>query len=118
MKGRADFRHGWCRYGKRWRTGANATTSIKFSDDVTIEGKKVPARRVRHLHHSTQRRSGLVVLNKSTQARRRRGRLQGRPGRGPLHRQALQAAQPRWKPSPLTSPTSPRPRPTWTMSGT
>ena len=23
-------------YGKRWRTGANATTSIKFSDDVTI----------------------------------------------------------------------------------
>ncbi|TDN36432.1 DUF2911 domain-containing protein [Hymenobacter sp. UV11] len=30
-------------YGKRWRTGANATTSIKFSDDVTIEGKKVPA---------------------------------------------------------------------------
>ncbi|AWM35054.1 DUF2911 domain-containing protein [Hymenobacter nivis] len=30
-------------YGKRWRTGANATTSIKFADDVTIEGKKVPA---------------------------------------------------------------------------
>lgn len=30
-------------YGKRWRTGANATTSIKFSDDVTIEGKKIPA---------------------------------------------------------------------------
>lgn len=30
-------------YGKRWRTGANATTSIKFSDDVTIEGQKVPA---------------------------------------------------------------------------
>jgi hypothetical protein len=30
-------------YGKRWRTGANATTTIKFSDDVTIEGKKVPA---------------------------------------------------------------------------
>ena len=30
-------------YGKRWRTGANATTSIKFSDDVTVEGQKVPA---------------------------------------------------------------------------
>ena len=29
--------------GERWRTGANATTSIKFSDDVTVEGKKVPA---------------------------------------------------------------------------
>ncbi|WP_046244729.1 DUF2911 domain-containing protein [Hymenobacter terrenus] len=30
-------------FGQRWRTGANATTSIKFSDDVTVEGKKVPA---------------------------------------------------------------------------
>lgn len=30
-------------YAKRWRTGANQTTTIKFSDDVTVEGKKVPA---------------------------------------------------------------------------
>ena len=30
-------------YGQRWRTGANATTKIKFSDDVTVEGKKVAA---------------------------------------------------------------------------
>ena len=30
-------------YGKRWRTGANATTTIKFSDDVVLEGKKIPA---------------------------------------------------------------------------
>ena len=30
-------------YGKRWRTGANATTSIKFSDDVVVEGQKVAA---------------------------------------------------------------------------
>ncbi|MBC8083215.1 MAG: DUF2911 domain-containing protein [Hymenobacter sp.] len=30
-------------YAQRWRTGANATTTIKFSDDVTVEGKKVPA---------------------------------------------------------------------------
>ncbi|RYE90549.1 MAG: DUF2911 domain-containing protein [Cytophagaceae bacterium] len=30
-------------YGKRWRTGANATTSVKFSDDVVVEGQKVPA---------------------------------------------------------------------------
>jgi len=30
-------------YGKRWRTGANATTTIKFSDDVILEGKKIPA---------------------------------------------------------------------------
>ncbi|RYU82153.1 DUF2911 domain-containing protein [Hymenobacter persicinus] len=30
-------------FGKRWRTGANATTTIKFSDDVVLEGKKIPA---------------------------------------------------------------------------
>ena len=42
VKGRAIF-GALVPYGKRWRTGANATTSIKFSDDVTVEGKKVPA---------------------------------------------------------------------------
>lgn len=30
-------------FGELWRTGANATTSFKFSDDVTIEGKKIIA---------------------------------------------------------------------------
>ena len=30
-------------FGELWRTGANATTSLKFSDDVTVEGKAVPA---------------------------------------------------------------------------
>ncbi|WP_114781763.1 DUF2911 domain-containing protein [Botryobacter ruber] len=30
-------------YGKLWRTGANASTKIKFSDDVTIQGNKIPA---------------------------------------------------------------------------
>jgi hypothetical protein len=30
-------------YGAVWRTGANAATIIQFSDDVTIEGNKVPA---------------------------------------------------------------------------
>jgi tetratricopeptide (TPR) repeat protein len=30
-------------YGKVWRTGANAPTTIKFSDDVKIEGKDLPA---------------------------------------------------------------------------
>ncbi len=30
-------------YGTVWRTGANAATIIKFTDDVTIEGNKVPA---------------------------------------------------------------------------
>ena len=30
-------------YGNVWRTGANWATTINFSDDVTIEGNKVPA---------------------------------------------------------------------------
>jgi len=30
-------------YGAVWRTGANAATLIKFTDDVTIDGNKVPA---------------------------------------------------------------------------
>jgi hypothetical protein len=30
-------------YGTVWRTGANSATVIKFSDDVTMEGKKIPA---------------------------------------------------------------------------
>lgn len=30
-------------YGEMWRTGANSPTLIKFSDDVTIDGNKVPA---------------------------------------------------------------------------
>ena len=30
-------------FGQMWRTGANASTKISFSDDVTIEGKAVPA---------------------------------------------------------------------------
>ncbi len=30
-------------WGTVWRTGANAATTIKFTDDVTIEGNKVPA---------------------------------------------------------------------------
>lgn len=30
-------------YGKVWRTGANAATTITFGSDVTIGGKKVPA---------------------------------------------------------------------------
>lgn len=30
-------------YGKVWRTGANAATTITFGDDVTFGGQKVPA---------------------------------------------------------------------------
>jgi len=30
-------------YGTVWRTGANSATVIKFTDDVTMEGQKIPA---------------------------------------------------------------------------
>src|ERR1700744_2097898 len=30
-------------YDKVWRTGANSATVLTFSDDVSIEGNKVPA---------------------------------------------------------------------------
>ncbi|MCJ8211961.1 DUF2911 domain-containing protein [Mucilaginibacter sp. RS28] len=44
VKGRKIFGVGTLQpYGEVWRTGANSATSIKFSDDVTIEGKQVPA---------------------------------------------------------------------------
>ena len=29
-------------FGKLWRTGANENTTISFSDDVIIDGKKLP----------------------------------------------------------------------------
>ncbi len=51
-------------YGQRWRTGANATTSIKFSDDVTVEGQKVPAGEY-GLYTEPGRAAWTIVLNKS-----------------------------------------------------
>ena len=52
-------------FGKRWRTGANATTSIKFSDDVLVEGKKVPAGEY-GIYTIPNKTEWLVVLNKNT----------------------------------------------------
>ncbi|SFS96733.1 Protein of unknown function [Mucilaginibacter polytrichastri] len=44
VKGRKIFGEGTLQpYGEVWRTGANQATVIKFADDVTIEGNKVPA---------------------------------------------------------------------------
>ena len=51
-------------FGKRWRTGANATTSIKFSDDVLVEGKKVAAGEY-GLYTIPNKTEWLVVLNKN-----------------------------------------------------
>ena len=63
VKGRAIFGT-VVPFGKRWRTGANATTSIKFSDDVMIEGKKVAAGEY-GLYTIPNKTEWLVVLNKS-----------------------------------------------------
>jgi hypothetical protein len=42
VKGRKIF-GGMEPYGTVWRTGANSATVIKFTDDVSMEGKQVPA---------------------------------------------------------------------------
>jgi hypothetical protein len=42
VKGRKIF-GGMEPYGTVWRTGANSATVIKFTDDVSLEGKSVPA---------------------------------------------------------------------------
>lgn len=42
VKGRKIF-GGMEPYGAVWRTGANSATVIKFTDDVSMEGQKVPA---------------------------------------------------------------------------
>ncbi|MBF8964176.1 DUF2911 domain-containing protein [Pontibacter sp. FD36] len=43
MKGRSVYGGDIVPFGKVWRTGANNSTTLNFSDDVTIQGKKVPA---------------------------------------------------------------------------
>ncbi|WBA42110.1 DUF2911 domain-containing protein [Hymenobacter canadensis] len=52
-------------YAKRWRTGANQTTTVKFSDDVTVEGKKVPAGEY-GLYTVPGKASWKMVLSKNT----------------------------------------------------
>ena len=42
VKGREIF-GGLLPYGELWRTGANASTTLKFSHDVTLNGMAVPA---------------------------------------------------------------------------
>lgn len=38
-----DIFGGLVAYGEVWRTGANESTVVVFSDDVTIEGEEIPA---------------------------------------------------------------------------
>ncbi len=42
LKGRTIFPD-LHKYGETWRTGANAATKVTFSEDVTVEGKALPA---------------------------------------------------------------------------
>jgi hypothetical protein len=51
--------------GKLWRTGANASTKVTFSKDVTIGGKPVPAGTYALLTIPTPK-SWTVILNKDT----------------------------------------------------
>jgi len=63
-KGRAIF-GSLVPFGKRWRTGANATTTIKFSDEVIMEGKKIPAGEY-GLYSVPNKDTWAMVLNKNT----------------------------------------------------
>jgi hypothetical protein len=77
LKGRAAFgeKSPLAPLGQRWRTGANATTSIKFSDEVTVEGKKVPAGEY-GIYTIPGKAEWTVVLSKRPQDGAQRGRLQ------------------------------------------
>jgi len=63
VKGRKIF-GGMIPYGAVWRTGANAATTIKFTDDVTIEGNKVPAGEY-GLFSIPDKNDWIVILNKT-----------------------------------------------------
>ncbi|GAB3200317.1 hypothetical protein ABID22_003554 [Pontibacter aydingkolensis] len=52
-------------YGQVWRTGANASTKIKFSGDVTIAGNKIPAGEYA-LYTIPNKEEWTVILNKNT----------------------------------------------------
>lgn len=67
LKGRAVFgdKTPLAPTGKRWRTGANNSTTIKFSDDVTVEGKKVAAGEY-GIYTIPNKTEWMVVLNKNT----------------------------------------------------
>ncbi|OKL39818.1 DUF2911 domain-containing protein [Pontibacter flavimaris] len=52
-------------YGKVWRTGANASTKIKFSEDVTIEGNKVPAGEYA-LYTIPEKNEWTIIIHKNT----------------------------------------------------
>jgi len=64
VKGRKIF-GGLEPYGQVWRTGANSATVITFTDDVTIEGNKVPAGEYALFTIPTAN-EWTIILNKTT----------------------------------------------------
>jgi len=63
-KGRKVF-GGMEPYGQVWRTGANSATVITFTDDVTLEGNKVPAGEYA-LFTIPDAKEWTIILNKNT----------------------------------------------------
>lgn len=53
-------------YGQMWRTGANKATAITFSEDVTIEGKKVEAGSY-SIFTIPKEDEWTIILNKNTE---------------------------------------------------
>jgi DUF2911 family protein len=66
VKGRVIW-GGLVPYDKPWRTGANASTTIAFGDDVTFQGKKVPAGTY-SLYTIPGKGEWVVVLNSDAKA--------------------------------------------------
>ena len=52
-------------YGKVWRAGANENTTIVFTDDVTVEGKALPAGRY-GLHMIPDRDQWTIIFSKNS----------------------------------------------------
>ncbi len=50
-------------FGKVWRTGANASTKLKFSSDVILEGQKIPAGEY-SLYTVPREREWKIIINK------------------------------------------------------
>ncbi|WP_242916604.1 DUF2911 domain-containing protein [Pontibacter liquoris] len=65
MKGRTIFGD-LVPYDKMWRTGANGSTDITFTDEVTIEGNKVPAGKYA-LYTIPGKAEWTVILHKNTE---------------------------------------------------
>jgi hypothetical protein len=63
VKGRKIF-GGINPYGEVWRTGANAATTITFSENVLLEGNKVPAGTY-SLFSIPEQNTWTIILNKT-----------------------------------------------------